>query len=66
MGKFGTVEYIIVTLILRVVAPVVCALRAKKLNRNTFGWALFGFFAPLLAMIWIQFMKPKQIKSNEN
>ncbi len=61
MGKFGTVEYIIVTLILRVVAPVVCALKAKTLKRSIFGWSLFGFFAPLLAMIWIQFVKPKEL-----
>jgi hypothetical protein len=48
----------IIQLILRVLAVNVCLNRAKKLNRSTARWAFFGFVFPIIAMIWIQFMKP--------
>jgi hypothetical protein len=31
-----------------------------KLNRSKFGWALFEFCFPVVAIIVIQFMKPHQ------
>lgn len=43
---------------LRIIGIVVCASKATKLNRSSFGWGFFGFVMPVLAMIWIQFMKP--------
>ena len=49
---------VIVVLVLRVVGIVVCSKKAKELNRSTSGWGFFGFISPILAMIWIQFMKP--------
>lgn len=52
-------------IILRIAGPIVCGIKAKSLNRNIFGWAFFGFAAPLIAMIWIQFMDEKEIKKNE-
>jgi len=50
--------FVIVVLILRIVGVMVCVNKAKELNRSTGGWGFFGFVSPILAMIWIQFMKP--------
>lgn len=52
-------------LILRVLGIIVCVNKAKELNRSTGGWGFFGFVSPILAMIWIHFMKPV-IKWDEN
>ena len=49
---------LIIQLVLRIVGVIVCSNKAKELNRNTGGWGFFGFVSPILAMIWIQFMKP--------
>jgi hypothetical protein len=46
---------------LRIVGTIVCSNKAKELNRSVGGWGLFGFFSPILAMIWIQFMKPVMV-----
>ncbi len=48
----------ILIVILRIVGISVCVKAAKARNRNTFGWGFFGFMSPIIAMIWIQFMKP--------
>ena len=50
--------FLIIGLILRIVGIFVCASKAKELNRSAGGWGFFGFASPILAMIWIQFMKP--------
>lgn len=50
--------FLILGLVLRIVGVVVCSNKAKELNRSTGGWGTFGFFMPIIAMIWIQFMKP--------
>lgn len=55
----------IIQLILRVVGLLVCINKAKELNRSQSGWGFFGFVSPILAMIWIHFMKPI-IKWDEN
>ena len=52
--------YFVFILILRIVAAVVCYNRAKELNRSVGGWAFFGFFMPLVAMIWVYCIKPKE------
>lgn len=39
------------------VCIAVCRSKAKKLNRNVISWTVFAFFLPLIAIIWIQFMK---------
>lgn len=49
---------LIIGLGLRVLGTIVCINKAKQLNRDTTGWSIFGFFMPLVAIIWIQFMKP--------
>ncbi|HOZ83452.1 MAG TPA: hypothetical protein PKU82_11065 [Bacteroidia bacterium] len=49
---------LILTFILRVVGAIVCSNKAKSLNRSSGSWGFFGFVFPILAMIWIQFMKP--------
>lgn len=54
----GRAIFMIFGLILRIVGAVVCANKAKELNRSTGGWGFFGFISPIIAMIWIQFMKP--------
>jgi len=43
---------------LRIVGAVVCSKKAKELNRDRGGWAIFGFIAPIIAMIWIYCLKP--------
>lgn len=50
--------FIILGLVLRIIGTIVCVNKAKELNRSTSGWGFFGFVSPILAMIWIQFMKP--------
>lgn len=49
----------IVSFLLRVVITIYCVNKAGKLNRNKGGWGIFGFILPIIAFIWIQFMKPK-------
>jgi hypothetical protein len=47
-----------VQFILRIIGAMVCYNKAKELNRSSGGWAFFRFALPILAMIWVQFMKP--------
>lgn len=54
----GRVIFMILGLVLRIVGAIVCSNKAKELNRGTGGWGFFGFISPIVAMIWIQFMKP--------
>jgi hypothetical protein len=49
---------LIVQFVLRIVGAMVCSSKASKLNRNAGTWGVFGFAMPIIAMIWIQFMKP--------
>lgn len=49
---------VIIQLILRVVGVAVCSNKAKELNRSTGGWGFFGFVSPIIAMIWINCLKP--------
>ena len=50
---------------LRIAGVIVCSNKAEELNRSKGGWGFFGFVSPILAMIWIQFMKPV-MKWDEN
>jgi len=54
----GRAIFMILVLVLRIVGAVVCSNKAKELNRSTSGWGFFGFISPIVAIIWIQFMKP--------
>lgn len=50
--------YLIFVLILRVVGLFYCINKAKTLNRSQWGWGFWGFVVPIIAMIWISFLKP--------
>ena len=53
--------------IVRILVAIYCFNKAKDLNRSKSGWGVFGFFIPLLAIIWIQFIKPIiNIQKNED
>ena len=56
---------LIIQLVLRIVGAIVCSNKAQSLNRSTGGWGFFGFVSPILAMIWVHFMKPV-MKWDEN
>ena len=43
---------------LRILGAIVCSKKAKELNRDTGGWGFFGFISPIVAMIWINCLKP--------
>lgn len=51
--------------LLRIGITIFCVVRAGHLNRSRLGWGLFGFFIPLLALIVILLMKPKQPREEE-
>jgi hypothetical protein len=48
----------IILLVARMVIIVYCVAKASTLNRSRWGWGIFAFCVPLVALIWIQFMKP--------
>jgi hypothetical protein len=52
-------------LILRVVSPIYCAMKADRLNRNTGLWAIFGFIFPIIAMIWASTLTKRTLWTKE-
>lgn len=56
--------FLILELLLHVTGAIVCINKANHLHRSTGGWGFFGFVAPIIAVIWIQFKKPS-IKKGE-
>lgn len=50
----------IVLILFRIFSMYYCVTKAKALNRNPLGWAIFAFILPVIAFIWIQFVKPQQ------
>lgn len=46
--------------ILRIIITIYCTNKAGRLGKSKLGWGLFGFLLPLIALIWIQFVKPKK------
>ena len=48
----------ILLIVLRIVGVIVCSNKAGELNRSKGGWGFFGFVSPIIAMIWINCMKP--------
>jgi hypothetical protein len=54
---YSTLQTIL--LIVRIIITIYCVNKAGELKRNKVGWGLFGFFLPIVALIWIQFIKPK-------
>lgn len=57
--------FIFFGLCLRIIGSVYCSNKASSLNRSSGGWGLFGFLSPILAIIWIQFMKPVIVWTKE-
>jgi len=51
----------ILLFVFRIGITIYCVIRAGELNRSKVGWGVFGFLIPLVALIWIQFIKPKTI-----
>lgn len=49
---------------LRIVGVFVCYNQAKALNRSTGGWAVAGFFFPVIAMIWVFCLNRKPNQNN--
>jgi hypothetical protein len=58
--------FIIVSYIFRIIGTIVCANKAKELNRNRVGWGFFGFIMPIVAIIWVYCMKPKMKWEKKN
>jgi hypothetical protein len=50
---------LIFLIVMRFIIAIYCGEIAKKLNRSEFGWFLFGLALPILALIIIQFIKPR-------
>lgn len=62
----GPQFFLIPSLLIRLVGVIVCVRKAKKLNRNLFGWGVFGLISPIIAMIWVHNIKPKKPMEIEN
>ena len=57
----------IVFLIVRILITIYCVNKARDLNRSKTGWGIFAFIIPIIAIIWIQFMKPiSNVEKNES
>ena len=57
--------FLILGFVLRIIGAVVCSNKARLLNRNASGWGVFGFFIPIIAMIWVHCLKPKMLWGSE-
>jgi len=53
-----------VLIVIQIFITIYCVNKARMLNRSKWGWGLFGFFFPIIAVIWIQFIKPRFIWDN--
>jgi formate hydrogenlyase subunit 3/multisubunit Na+/H+ antiporter MnhD subunit len=50
---------VIIQIVFRVIAAVICTFRARNLNRSQTIWGIFGFIFPVLAVIAVFLMKNK-------
>ena len=50
---------------IRIFGAIYCAQKSDKLNRSASGWAIFGLFFPIIAMVWISILK-KNITWHKN
>ena len=50
---------------LRIFAVIMCYIKAKELNRNPWGWMLFGLVLPIIALIGIYNTKARPAKNPE-
>ncbi len=55
----GVALLLIFQLVIRFIGAIVCYNKSKELQREPTGWVVFGFFIPIIAMIWIYCLKPK-------
>ncbi|MBK7035464.1 MAG: hypothetical protein IPH42_03730 [Bacteroidetes bacterium] len=46
---------------IRILITVYCIKRAGLLNRDKTIWGVFGFLSPLIAIIILSFLKPKNM-----
>ncbi|HYV91279.1 MAG TPA: hypothetical protein VE978_05830 [Chitinophagales bacterium] len=51
---------ILISIVMRIAATIYCVDKAGKLNRSKNEWGFLAFFFPVIACIWIQFIKPKE------
>lgn len=51
--------------LLRLIGAGYCSNRAIALNRSAGGWAFFGLFFPIIAMILISCLKIKKVWHND-
>ena len=51
----------LIHLVLRLAGAIYCAQRADNLNRSAGAWSVFGFFFPIIAMIWVSCLSPKTL-----
>jgi hypothetical protein len=65
-GNDNNAIIFLILLILRVIITIYCVNKAAKINRSKIWWGIFGFIFPIIAFIWIQFIKPKYIWHNPN
>jgi hypothetical protein len=63
-GSYAVLQ--IILLAVRIGITVYCVNKAGELNRSKGGWGVFGFFLPIIALIWIQFMKPKMVWDDQS
>ncbi len=56
----------LILLVLRIVITIYCVNKAGDLNRSKGGWGIFAFLLPIVALIWIQFMKPKMVWDDQS
>jgi len=55
----------IILLVVQIYIINYCVNKAQKLNRSKWGWGIFGFFLPVIAILVIQFAKPNWDKNSE-
>ncbi len=61
----GFVIISLLWLLLRIVGPIYCAMKADKLNRSAGAWAFIAFLFPIICMVWISFLNPNTKWSKE-
>ena len=65
MRNIGPPELLLflIFIALKFVGARYCGRKATKLNRNSLGWAIFGFISPLLAMAIVSSIGSKELKN---
>ena len=63
-GSYAVLQVILFAA--RIGITIYCVNKAGQLNRSKGGWGVFGFFLPIIALIWIQFMKPKMVWDDQS